>query len=90
MDTQPSQPGSRGTKSGQLADALSKMSHIGTQQERRHQLVHRDAADAATKHMTEDAHLNIVHNTGSSKNKKQLAVDCEYLHTGVNSRQLTV
>jgi hypothetical protein len=66
------------------------MSLIGTQQERRHQLVHRNAADAATKHMTEDAHLKIVCKTGSSMNEKQHAVGCEYRHTAVNSWQLTV
>jgi seryl-tRNA(Sec) selenium transferase len=66
------------------------MSLIGTQQERRHQLVHREAADAATKHMTEDAHLKMVRKTGRSTNKKQHAVGCEYLHTAVSSRQLTV
>jgi len=70
MDTQPPQPGPSESKSGQLADALSNMSIIGTQQERRHQLVHREAADAATKHMTEDAYLKIVRKTGRSTNKK--------------------
>jgi len=90
MDTQPPQPGPSGSKSGQLADASSNMSLIGTQQERRHQLVHRKAADAATKHMTEDAHLKILRKTGSSTNKKQHAVGCKYLHTAVNSHQLTI
>jgi hypothetical protein len=66
------------------------MSLIGRQQERRHQLVHRQAADAATKHMTKDAHLKIVRKTGSSRTKKQHAVGCEYLHTAVNGSQLTV
>ena len=90
MDTQPPQPGPSGSKSGQLADASLNMSLIGSQQERRHQLVHREAADAATKHMTEDAHLKIVRKTGRSTNKKQHAVGCEYLHTAVSSRQLTI
>ena len=90
MDTQPPQPGPSGSKSGQLADASSNMSLIGTQQERRHQLVHRVAADTATKHMTEDAHFKIVRKTGRSTNNKQHAVGCEYLHTVVKSRQLTV
>jgi len=90
MDTQQPQPGPSGSKSAQLADASSNMSLISTQQERRHQLVHREAADAATKHMTKDAHLKIVLKTGSSKNKKQHAVGCEYLHTVVNSLQLTI
>ena len=90
MDTQPPQPGPSGSKSGQLADASSNMSLIGTQQERRHQLVHREAADAVTKHMTEDAHLKIVRKTGNSTNKKQHTVGYEYCHTMDNGRQLTV
>jgi len=90
MDTQPPQPGPSRSKSGRLADASSNMSLMGTQQECRHQLVHREAADAATKHMTEDADIQIVRRTGRSTNKKQHAVRCEYLHTAVNSRQLTV
>ena len=90
MDTQPPQRGPSGSKSGQMADALPNMSHIGTQDERRHQLAHREAADAATKHMTDDAHLKIIRKTALSINKKQHAVGCEYLHTAVNSRQLTV
>jgi len=45
------------------------MSHIGKQQQHRHQLVHRDAANAATTKMTQDAHFKIVSNTGSSTNK---------------------
>ena len=90
MDTQPPQPGPSGSKSGQLEDASSNMSLIGTQQECRHQLVHREAADAATKHMTEDVHLKIVCKTGSCTNKKQHAVGCDYLQTAVNGCQLTV
>jgi len=43
-------------------------------------LVHRKAANAAIKHMTQDAHLQIVRKSGSSKNKKQHAVGCEYIH----------
>jgi seryl-tRNA(Sec) selenium transferase len=63
---------------------------IGTKEERRHKLVHRDAANAATQHMTQDAHLKIVRKTGSSKNKKQHAVGCEYIDFKANSGQLTV
>jgi len=40
--------------------------------------------------MTEDAYLIIICKTGSSRNKKQHAVGCEYNHTVVHSRQLTV
>jgi len=54
-DTQPPQPAVSGLKSSQLAGDTSNTSLIGTQQERRHQLVHREAADAATRNMTQDA-----------------------------------
>jgi len=40
--------------------------------------------------MTQDAHLKIVRKTGSSKNKKQLAVGCEYIHIEANGGQLTI
>ena len=62
----------------------------GTQQERRHKLDHRDAANAATKHMTQDAHLKIVRKTGSRKNNKQHAVGGEYIHIEGKGSQLTV
>jgi hypothetical protein len=63
---------------------------LGTQQERRHKLVHHNATNAATKHMTQDAHLKTVRMTGSNKNKKQHAVGCEYIHMEANSGQLTM
>jgi hypothetical protein len=53
-------------------------------------LVHRDAANVATNHITQDAHLMIVCNIGSSKNKKQHAVGCEYILIEGNGGQLTV
>jgi hypothetical protein len=53
-------------------------------------MVHRDAANAATKHMTQDAHLKIFRKTGSSKNKKQHIVGCEYIHMKANGGQLTM
>ena len=61
-----------------------------TQQQRRHQLVHRDAAIVATEDMTPDAHLKIVQNTGSRKNKKLYAIGCESIHIDVEDGQLTV
>ena len=39
---------------------MSNMAMIGILQEHRHQLVHSDAANAATEHLTQDAHLQIV------------------------------
>jgi len=90
MDTQLLPPGERGSNTGRLAGAISNMAILGTQQERRQKLVHRDAANPATKHMTQVAHLKIICKTGSSKNRKQHAVGCEYIHIEANSSQLTV
>jgi len=90
MDTQPPLPGESGSKSSQWVGATSNTSLIGTQQDRRHQVVHRDAAIAATNHMTQDAHLQIVCKTGSSKNQTQHAVWCEDIHIEVHSCLLTV
>jgi hypothetical protein len=90
MDTQPPPPGESGSNTGRLAVTTTNTDILGTQQERRHKLVHRDAADAATKHMTQDAHLLIVRKTGSRRNKMQHAVGCEYIHIDAISGQLIV
>jgi hypothetical protein len=73
-----------------LAGATSNTEFLGTQQERRHKVVHRNASNVATKHMTREAHLKIVRKTGSSKNNKQHAVGCEYIHIVANGGQLTI
>jgi len=70
--------------------ASSNTSLIRTQQEHRHQLVRCDAANEATKKMTQDAHLKIIRKSGSSANKQQHAIGCEYIRTVVNGRHLTV
>jgi hypothetical protein len=43
----------------------------------RHQLVHRDAAIAATKNMAHDLHLNKVRKTGLNNNRQQYAFRCD-------------
>jgi len=68
MATQSPQQGENGTQPGQSMGATQNMSLSGTQQERRHQFIQRNAANAATKNMTQDAHWEIVRKTGSSKN----------------------
>jgi len=73
-----------------LAGATSNADILGTQNKRRHKLVHRDAADPATKHMTQDAHSKIVRKTGSRRNKKHHVVGCEYIHIDAVGGQLTV
>jgi hypothetical protein len=85
MDTQPLPPGESGSNTGSMACTTSNTEILGTQQECRHKLVHLDAANVATKHMTQDAHLKIVRKTESSKNKKQHAVRGEYIRTEANS-----
>jgi len=73
-----------------MTGVSSDTSHNGTQQERRHQLVNCNAANAASKHMTQDAHLKIVFETRSSKNQTQHEIGCKYIHTMVNGGQITV
>jgi len=57
METQPPQPGESRSISSRFAAATSNASLIGTQHERRHQLVHCVAADAATRNITQDGYL---------------------------------
>jgi hypothetical protein len=90
MDTQQPPPGESGLNTGRLAGATSNMDILGTQQERRHKLVHRDAANAASKHMTQDARLKIIRKTGSRKNEKQHAVGWECIRSEAIGGQLTV
>jgi len=90
METQALQPGASRSKSSRLAADTLNTSLIGTQQERRHQLAHCDAADAATRNMTQNVHLKIVRKTGSSKYKQQHAVRCKYMHILAHCRQLTL
>jgi len=90
MDTQPPQPGESGSNTARLGGAITIMDILGTQQERRHKLVQRDAANGVTKHMTEDAHLKLVRKTGSSKNTKQHTLGCECIYLEVIGGELTV
>jgi hypothetical protein len=90
MDTQPPPPGESGSNTGRLVVATTNTDILGTQQEHRYKSVHHDAANAATKHMTHDAHLKIICKNGSRRNKKQHAVRCEYMHIDAISGRLIV
>jgi len=90
METHPSQPAVSGSISSWLAGDTSNTSLFGTQQECRYQLVHCDTADAACRNMTQEAQLQIVCETGSTKNKQQHTVGCEYMHIMLYGRQSTV
>ena len=90
MATKTPQPAENGTEPGGSTGISPDTSLSGTQRECRHQLVHCNAANVATKNMSQDAHLQIIHKTESSKNKKQHAIGCKYIHIKVNDSRLTV
>jgi len=62
------QPGAIGAESSRTTGASINAPPAGTQQQRRHQVVHHKAAIVATENMTQDAHLKMVGVTGLSKN----------------------
>jgi len=74
MTTQTPQTGESGSESSEMMGASFNASLQGTQQQCRHQVVHREAANVATENMTQEAHLKIVRKTSSSTNKKQHAI----------------
>jgi len=83
-------PGAIGAESSRTTGA-SRNAPLGEiQQQRRQQLVHRDAAIVATHNMTQDPHLKKLRKTGSSKNKKQYAIGCESIHIWGNDGQLKI
>jgi len=90
MDTQTPQPGCDGYEASRSTYASFNTSLLGTQQERRHQLIHRDAAKEPTNDITQYVHFKIVRKTGSRKNQKQHTIGSEYIHTVANERQLTI
>jgi hypothetical protein len=83
-------PGAIGVESSRTTGASRNAPPGETQHQRRHQLVHRDAAIVATENMTQDAHTKKVSKTGSSKNKKQHAIGFESIHICVNDGQLKI
>jgi len=90
MNMEPPPPGESGLNSGRLVGVTSNSRIHVTQYMCSHQLVHRDMSNAATKCKTQDAHLIIVHKTGCSRNNKQPAVGCEYIHIEVTGHHSTV
>jgi len=72
--------GAIGAESSRTTGASRNTPLCETQQQRRHQLVHCNAAIVATENISKDAHSNKVRKTGSIKNKKQHAIGCELIH----------
>jgi hypothetical protein len=83
-------PAEIGAESSRTTGASHNAPLGETQQQRRHQLVHRDAAIVATETITQDAHLKQVCKTGISMNMKQHAIGCESIHICVNDSQLKI
>jgi len=77
MAPQTPQPGVIQSESSRTAGASSNAPLAETQLQCRHQLVHRDAAIAATENTAQDAHLKNVRKTGRSNNRQQHAIGCE-------------
>jgi hypothetical protein len=90
VDTQTPPPGDSGSNNGRLEGATSITAILRTQQERGHKAVYRDAANGATKRMTQDTPLTMVHKTESCQNKNQHAVVCDNIQIDANSGELTV
>jgi len=65
------------SKSSRMMGTSSNAPLGETQQHRRHQLVHRDAAIAATNNMTQDAHWKNLCKTRRSNNRQQHAIGSE-------------
>jgi len=77
MAPQTPQPGLIQSESSQTAGASSNAPLVETRLQRRHQLVHRDAAIAATENMAPDALFKKVRKTGRSNNRQQHAIGCQ-------------
>jgi len=88
MTTEIRQTGESGSELSETTGASFNASLESTQQQRRHQAVHLEAANVATQNMTQDAHLKIVCKTGSSTNKTQHTIVCEYVYILVYSHKL--
>jgi len=77
MAQQAPPPGVIQSESNRTSGASPNAPLAETEPQRRHQLVHRDAAIAATEIIAQDAHLNMLRKTRHSYNTQQHAIGCE-------------
>jgi len=77
MAQQAPPPGVIQSESNRTSGPLPNAPLAETKPQRRHQLVHRDAAIAATEIIALDAHLNMLRKTRHSYNTQQHAIGCE-------------
>jgi hypothetical protein len=85
MPTEAPQTGESRSESSETTGALSSASLEGKHQQRRHRIVHRESTNVATEVVPQDEHLKIGHETRSSKNNKQHAIRCVFVHIMVDS-----
>jgi hypothetical protein len=76
MAPQTPEPGVIQSKSSRTTGASSNAPLAETQLQRRHQLVHRDAAIAATRNMAQHVHVKTVRKTGRTNNRQEHAIGC--------------
>jgi len=77
MAPQTSLPGVIESELSHMMGSASNAPLAETQQQFRHQLVHCNAAIAATENMTQDEQLEIVRKTGCSSIRNQHAIGCD-------------
>ena len=78
------------SESSQTTGASSNAPPAETPQQCRYWLLHCDAVNVVSANMTQDAHLRLVCDTGSSKNKKQHALGCEWINIEIDSHHLMI
>jgi len=88
MAPQTPQQGERGTEWSRTTGASSNTPPSETQLQCRHHVAHRNPTNGATDNMTLDAQLKIARKTGSSQNKGQHVIGCEYSRIEVAGCQL--
>jgi hypothetical protein len=77
MAPETAQPGMIQSQLSRTSGASSDAPLAETQLQRRHQLVHSDAAIAATENMAQDAHFEKVHKTRCRNIRQQHAIGWE-------------
>jgi len=90
MAPQSPQQGESGTESTRTTGTSSNMPLAETQLQHRHQLAHQDVGNAATENLTLDSQFKIIRKTGSSKNKQQQTIGCEYSRIEADGSQLII
>jgi len=90
MAPQQPQPSGSRSESSQSPGTLSNVPPAETKQQRIHQVVHRNTANAASANITWDSQLQIILKTRSRRHKKQHEIEWEYIRIVAAGRHLTI